>query len=162
MAELEKKTGVTNIKHKGYIDMASMNRAIRGWFLSEYYRFIESKHKYKAAEREIEMTASRKLNEYVKYKIDVRIRAWDLRDVEIIQNGQKIKTQEGKVSIDIVGTMELDWMKRFGGNRFLQALQDFYHKFIIKREIGIVWIDHLDKKIAALRTVIQQQLGFEA
>ena len=108
------------------------------------------------------MKGDRKVNEYVKEIIEVAIRVWEMKDIEIIKDGQKIKTNEGKIAIEIGGNLSLDWQKRFKGNKFLQNLQDFFHKFIIRKDIGDQWEDNLLFKVMELTKLIQEKIGHEA
>ncbi len=150
---------LTVIKSKGYFIWKDLLMNIKKWFESEYYLFGETKHKYKPDEREVDVIGDRKLNEYVRYKIAVGIKVMGLKDVELIKDGKKITMQEGRVNINIAGTMLLDWQARFKGNKFLQAVQDFYHKYVIKQKIESEWLDHLGFKIYQLTKSINASLA---
>jgi len=152
-------TPTANIKSKGFFIWKDVLATIKDWLDSEYYDFLETKHKYKPDEREVEIVGERKLNEYVKYKINIALLAQGLKDVEVIKEGKKITMQEGRIKIEVTGNMTLDWQKRFGGNAFLQAVQDFYHKYIIKQKIETEWLDHLLFKIFKLTKVLNEKLG---
>ncbi len=155
-----------NVKFRGIFNFSEVMQSIKNWFKSYDYEFAEPTHKWKVpsegVEAEIKMSGDRKMNEYVKYYINVSIRTWDMKDVEVIKDGQKTKLQEGKISIDIDGKLELDWQNRFSGNKFLQNLQDFYHKFIIKQDIGDRWEDDLLIKVMDLTKIIRTKIGHES
>ncbi len=155
----------TIIKHKGFMDFPLLVKTIRDWFIDEDYTFFETKHKYKkdqtGAEYEIEFKSRRNINEYVGYIFTIVLRAWAVRQVEIAKDGHKTKTYEGRVHIDIMPSYELDWQKRFGGNKFLQGLQDFYHKYIIYRDINDKWEDELLLKSVQLSRTIKETFGHE-
>ncbi len=153
---------VTYIRHKGYYNWADLLKKTRGWFKEEFYNFEETKHKHEPNKQEVEMTAFRKLNEYVRYIFEVKIRTENVATVELVKDGQTIKTQEGMIWIEIKAKMELDWQKRFGGSEFLQSLQDFYHKYIIKQRIEQVWMSHLERKFGQLANYIKELLQQEA
>lgn len=154
----------TIIKHKGYMDFQKLNKTIYTWFTNEDYRSHEKKHKYKGggeAEYEIEFTGERKINEYVKFYLEVIIRAWEVKHVELTKEGQKIKTQYGRVHIIVKPSYDLDWQKRFKGNTFLQELQKFYHKYIIYKDINDKWEDALLFKSINLTRTIKEVFGHE-
>jgi hypothetical protein len=150
-----------NIKYSGLYDLNSLLKAIYTWYNSEYYNFTEAKQKYKPSEREIKFHGDRKLNEYVRFNIDVDMFFFDIKEVEVIKEGKKLKMQDGKVIIDIKGFLELDWQRRFGGVKYFQYLQDFYHKYIIKQTISEDWEDTLYFKMQQLARMINQRLGME-
>ena len=61
------------------------------------------------------------------------------------------------LGIDLGGTLHLDYRKRFGGNKLVQALQDIYHKYIIRTTIEDVWEDELIIQIIELGKLIREQ-----
>src|SRR3989338_4419929 len=153
---------VTYIRQKGYFDWADLLKSIRGWLKDEFYNVEETKHKHKPNEQEVEMSGFRKLNEYVKYYFDIKIRTENVAIVELIKDGKTVKTQEGNVCIELSARMELDWQRRFGGSEFLQSLQNFYHKYIIKQKIEQVWMGHLESKFGQFANFIKDKLQQEA
>src|SRR3989344_221844 len=125
---------VTYIRQKGYFDWADLLKSIRGWLKDEFYNVEETKHKHKPNEQEVEMSGFRKLNEYVKYYFDIKIRTENVAIVELIKDGKTVKTQEGNVWIELSARMELDWQRRFGGSEFLQSLQNLLKTNYNKRQ----------------------------
>ncbi len=157
---------MTFVKHRGLFSYAELINIIRNWFRDYDYKFHEPKHQWKVppegVEIEIKIKGDRNVNEYVKYHIEIFLRVYDMKDVEVVKEGQKVKMQDGKVTVEITGKLELDWQNRFGGNKFLQGLQDFLHQFIIKQDIGDHWEDDLLYKLMDLTKVIRSTLGQEA
>ena len=150
------------LRRKGIFDMEGMLEAIKEWLEEQHYYYFEPKHWRKPDEIVIEIYGTLKTNEYVKYRIDLLIRGWELKEVEVVREGKKEKMVDGRIAIDINGTMTLDWQKRFKGSKFLQAAQDFYHRYIIKRTIYDVWLHHLHLKVLELGHFLQDKLEFEA
>lgn len=154
------------VKFRGLFDYGELLLAIRHWFEEFDYRFEEPKHQWKVppegAEAEIKFKGERKINEYVKYYIEIFFRTFDMKEVEVVKDGQKMKLYDGKVIVELGGKLDLDWQNRFGGNKLLQGLQDFFHKFIIKQDIGQKWEDDLDMQIIDLTNRIKQVVGHEA
>lgn len=155
----------TIVKHKGLMNFPKVIESVRSWLVDEGYTVDEAKHKVKkdpaGSEYEIEFAADRKINEYVKYYFKVVIRAWGVRTVEITKEGQKTKTFDGRVHVEVFPQYELDWQGRFGGSKFLQGLQDFYHKYIIYRDINDEWEDNLLLKSVQLIRSIREVFGHE-
>ena len=94
---------VTYIRQKGYFDWADLLKSIRGWLKDEFYNVEETKHKHKPNEQEVEMSGFRKLNEYVKYYFDIKIRTENVAIVELIKDGSygKIEPATAKVLDDM-------------------------------------------------------------
>ena len=71
------------------------------------------------------------------------------------------KMNQGRLAVEINPSYELDYNKRFGGNKFLQALQDFMHKYLIKKTISDVWEDELGMHQSDIVGAIKEVLGQE-
>lgn len=155
----------TYIKHKGFLDVSKLIQSVRGWFISNRYDFHFSKEKYAgpatSAEQELELFGEREMTEYVKFKITLLMRIWDLKEVEVVKDGEKIKATTGRIAIELGGELILDYRKRFGGNKFLQGLQDFYHKYIIKATIEEVWEEGWFLHVVDLGKLIRKQFQHE-
>jgi hypothetical protein len=155
----------TYIKHKGFLDVSKLIQSIRGWFIDKKYDFHFSKQKYAgpvgAAEQELEMYGEREMTEYVKFKIKLLIRIWDIKDVEVVKDGEKIKTTTGRVAIELGGNLLLDYRARFKGNKALQFLQAFYHKYIIKATLEEVWEEEWFMHVGDLGKLIRKQFQHE-
>ena len=150
------------LRRKGIFDMEGMLEAIKEWLEEQYYNYYEPEYSREPDEIEIEIYGTLKLNEYVQYRIDILVRGWELKEVEVVREGKKHKMIDGRIAIDISGTMTLDWQKRFKGNKVMQAAQDFYHRYIIRKTIHDVWLHHLHLKVLELGHVLQDKLEFEA
>lgn len=158
MSEVEGSS--TEIKHKGTFDLAAVVKTMRSYLKKRKYNLDEKKHIHTADERELEFEANKKINEYIKVYIDVSIAADNLNDVEVITNNQKIIKQEGRITIDISSKMKLDWMKRFKGKPFYEALQHFYHKNVMGHRITEVE-DELSEDVVELTRAIRDTLELE-
>ncbi len=149
------------LRKKGTFDLKSLLNGIKRWMRKEYYHYHEPKYAIKPDEVEIAIYGERKLNEYVRYRIEILIKGFDLKQVEVIKEGKKIAMVDGRFFIELGGKMMLDWQRRFGGNKLLQTLQDFYHKRIMKQTIEEVWLDHLLHKVIELEKFIGSKMELE-
>jgi hypothetical protein len=150
------------IKHKGLFDQQKLIQRLQGWYGEYKYDFQMPKYKAKPDEFEVEAEGSRKINEYVKFTLKVVVKAWEVKEVEVVKDGETRKMNQGRLAIEVNPEYELDYGKRFGGNKFLQALQDFYHNYIMKRTIEEVWEGelwmHQNAMIRAIREVLGQEV----
>jgi len=151
-----------HIKNKGIFNLSDLIQGIKNFFESDSFKVHFPKHKAKKDEHELKLYGERKMSEYVKFKITVWIRVLDWKEVEVIKDGKKMKADSGRIAVDIDGDLTLDYQGRFSGSKFLQALQDFYHRFIIKQDIGDYWEDELMIRMVNLGKLIRETCQQEA
>lgn len=154
------------IKYRGIFDCEGLFRKIYDWLLHQDYEVYEKKYKHKVpdprgAEDEITLSGWRRVNGYVKFKLDVDFHLWDMKYVDVIRNGIKKKLVQARIKILLHPTVELDYSNRFSGNKFLVGLQDFYNKYIIRGDIQNVWEDELWYRTLKLHRVIKDFLDME-
>ncbi len=161
----------TMIKHRGFFDYSKVLHAIRQWYVDDDYDVLDMpsyKQKFPGptgVEHELKIHGEKNVTEYVKFHMDVFMRVYNMRDIEIIQDGRKIKLQDGQILFNVTPSLELDWQKRFTGpepwKKFLEALDHFYRNYIIKYKIGDYWEDSALIKSGQLASVIKKTLGQE-
>ena len=162
---------VTLVKHRGFFDYSKLLQAIRQWYVSDDYDVLNMpmyKQKFPTTtgvEHEFKIHGEKNVTEYVRFHMDIFMRVYNMRDIEIIHEGKKMKLQDGQVQIEVIPKLELDWQKRFSGpppwKKFLAALDEFYRNYIIKYKIADYWEDLLLLKGAQLVRVIKDALGQE-
>lgn len=148
-------------KYRGTFDQKKLMQGIQQWFVDNGYKFHAAKYKIKASEAEYEANGEREITEFVKYWISIHMWIRDLFDVEVIQDGEKKKMQEGYIQLDISGKLEFDYTERFGGSKFTQWLYNFYHKYVIRQTIKDVWEDDIILKMQELESHIKDLIGVE-
>ena len=162
---------VTYVKHRGFFDFEKLLRAIRQWFVDDDYDLINIPiHLQKfptptGLEHEFKFKCEKNVTDYIKFHMEVFMRAFNLRDVEIVHEGRKMKMQEGQIMIEIIPTLEFDWQNRFKGagiwKPVLTALDEFYRNYIIKYKIADYWEDMILLKSSQLARVMRETLGQE-
>jgi len=161
----------TLVKHRGFFSYSKLLQAIRMWYVEDDFEVLnipKYKQKYPTptgTEHEMVIKGEKNVTEYVKFHIEIEMRVYNLRDIEIIQDGQKTKLQDGQVMLYVTPILELDWQKRFKGPKpwkgFLEALDKFYRGYIIKYKIADYWEDMVILKGAQLVKTIKEALGQE-
>jgi len=151
-----------HIKNKGIFNLSDMIQGIKGFFEGDSFKVHFPKHKVKKDEHELKMYGERNMSDYVKFKIIIWIRIFDWKEVELIKDGKKIKADSGRIAIDIDGELTLDYQGRFGGSKAMQTLQDFYHRYIIRQDIGDYWEDEIVIRMVNLGKLIREQCQQEA
>jgi hypothetical protein len=162
---------VTLVKHRGFFNYSDLLQAIRKWYIDDDYEVLNMpmyKQKFPTTtgvEHEFKFQGEKNVTEYVKFRMEIFVRIYNMRDVEIIHEGKKLKMQEGQVQVEVIPVLELDWQSRFKGPKpwkdFLSALDEFYRNYIIKYKIADYWEDMILLKSSQLARVIKEALGQE-
>jgi hypothetical protein len=157
---------VATLKVNGVFDFESVYRAMHDWFVGQKYYFEEILYKHKVpspagAEEHIRWKGWRKVTEYVKFNIYVYIIMWDMKEIEVIKNGEKKKLTKARIKIEFNGDCELDYSKQFEKTPFLKKLGQFYNEFVAKKKIDTVYTDQLYYMILKLYTVAKEQMELE-
>ncbi|GEM_PF-704737 len=137
------------IKYSGVLDMLELLRFIKNWFGKRYYDVAEKEHSelVKSAGKEItiEFEADRKITEYVRFKINVRIYILRLIDVLIDTPEGKEKKQQGEVEIGVKSWMVKNYKGTFK-KKEKSKIQEFFRQ-VYERFIGKTHLDNLKKKL---------------
>lgn len=151
----------TTVKHRGYFNEVEVMHAIHDWFEKNHLWLSKETYKKSGITTKYKFSGERKYTDYLKWIISCYIVIYQIEDVEIIKEGQKIKTNHGKFYAEIKGTLVVDWQNRFSKSKFLEKLGTFLRKYIFKYKIGDMWGDEVAIKVGELADVIKAKLGSE-
>ncbi len=153
------------IKKRGRIDLNHVFNEIKNWLEDNDFEFhekaIKQKERPEGTKLESLWWACKDMTEYVRYHVDLLFIITNITPVEVVKEGKKSVVQDCRFQVELKGRIELDWQKRFKGSRFLQKLQDFYHNYIIKKDILFHWGDQLEYRLLKLHRLIKDVLDFE-
>ncbi len=97
---------------------------------------------------EVKWSATKKITDYFKFKISIVYKVDGLKNIEMTQDGVKIKTNQGSIETTVKGTLMRDYEGKFEQNAFQKFLRAVYEKFIITARINefedklITWCDN--------------------
>mgnify|MGYP001558693426 CR=1 FL=1 len=139
----------SKIKSTGMFSFKDFYKFCYDWLKSEVgLNISEDKYVEKlvgdAKEIEIEWTGTRKITDYFKFEIKTKFRINQLKNVEITQNGKKIKTNEGAVEVSVKGTLIRDYEGKFERDAIRKFLRSIYEKWVIHSRI-----DQMEDKLIA-------------
>ncbi len=138
-------------KYSGALDMVDLLNVIKTWFGKRYYDVAEKEHSeaVKSAGKEItlEFEADRKITEYVRFKINVKIYILRLIDILVEAPEGKVKKQQGEVEISIKSWMVKNYKGTFK-KKEKSKIQEFFRQ-IYERFIGKKHLDDLKDKLVA-------------
>lgn len=127
------------IVHAGIFDFKDVYRFLYEWLTSYQYVVIEQKYseKVKAEGKELEILwlCLRKISDYFRYRIKIRIFLPVLTAVEVMREGVKVKRDKGEIEIKFTAYLERDYEHRWEANPLTKFLRGLYDKYIIKSRI---------------------------
>jgi hypothetical protein len=115
------------IKNSGLFDFKEFYRFCYTWLVDEGYFLVEKSYSEKVGaggkEIEIEWNATKKVSDYFR------------NNLEVEDNGKKVKMNKGQAEIGISAVLEKDWEHRWENNAFLKFLRGMYDRYIIRSRI---------------------------
>ena len=107
------------------------------WLVDEQYKVVEKNYKEKITpdgkEIEFEWTITRKINDYLRFDIEMKWRLFKLQEVEITQNGEKRKMDKGRIEVKVTAFLERDYEGRWETSPFKKFMRGIYDTFLLGR-----------------------------
>ncbi len=154
-------TQIFRIHYNGIIDVKKLFDAVQSWFSKENFSTLEDVYKFKEAtfghDIEEEITGTKKVNEFIKYEIKVKIVIRDAEFVEVVENGVKKSARRGGAVIEITPRLLTDWQKSLQKGR-LGRLKHSLYAYVLKPKIEDHW-DTLYYKGISLQKAIKGALN---
>lgn len=153
------------VRYKGIYDFDGLYKLIRGWLDERRYDFMETRYKDKAAtpfgnEVEIIMAPEIKVTPYIKYHIDIRMLLFDYKEFDAVLDGEKKKVTDGKISIELNGWVEFDYMNKFKTD-FQKSVLNFLVDKLLRRYFEFKHYDKITYDVYNLQTEIKNFLKME-
>lgn len=130
----------SKIKYDGFYSFRSFYKFCYDWLIEEMGLDLKEKgyeEKIKGDEKDVvvEWEGERKLTDYFKIEVKIKIKAKKLRDVEIVKEGVKIGTNKGGAEVEMKGTLVRDYKGKFEMTAFKKVLRGIYEKWVIASRI---------------------------
>jgi len=139
MSDLDYFLPTQRIRHVGIFDFKEIYNLCFNWFLDEQYDFAEKNYTEKLStkgkEIEIEWAALRKATNYFRFIIKTNWHIIGMNDVEIEENGRKIKMNQGDLEIRFDVILEKDYKHQWENSKFFKNLRKTYDRYILKARI---------------------------
>ncbi len=127
------------VVHAGIFNFKEVYSLLYDWFTSYEYTVIEKKYseKIKPEGKEIEIiwACLRKISDYFRFRIKVRIFIIKMNTVEVMQNGAKVKRNQGEIEVKFSSYLEHDYENRWESNPVTKFFRGIYNKYIVKSRI---------------------------
>lgn len=162
MAEKEKLFS-SKIKHGGVFSFRDFYLFCYQWLGDEVGLNIAEKkytEKIKGDAKEIEVLweCFRKLTDYFKFEMKVKIKVDPLKNVTVNRDGVKINTNEGIVEMEVSGILVRDYQGKFETTPFNKFLRGIYEKWVITARVE----EFEDKIIGDCDTFLSQAKAYLA
>jgi len=130
----------SSIKYDGIFSFRDFYTFCYQWLIEETEQLMaEKKYKEKLAgdvkELDIEWEGFRKLTDYFKFDTKIKFEVRKLQEVEIVQNGKKIKTNKGDVKLEVKGILVRDYKGKFETSAWRKFLRGIYERWVIPSRI---------------------------
>jgi len=86
-------------------------------------------------EIDVEWNGFTKLTDYFRFDMKVTFKLLNLKEVQITQDGKKIKMNEGSIEMKVKGILVRDWQGSFEKSAFTKFLRAIYDKWVIQARI---------------------------
>lgn len=130
----------SKVKYEGLMDFKEFYKFCYQWLSEEFaLDVIENKYAEKISgdskNIKVEWMGTRKVTDYFKFQIEVKFEVLNLTNVEITQDGKKIKMNKGSVEIKIAGTLVRDYEGKFEKTPTQKFMRAIYEKWVIYSRI---------------------------
>jgi hypothetical protein len=154
---------IPKIFYAGIFDYDKLMRAFAQWYNEMGYEFHEENFKHKVpspsgSEQEWKLNGWRKVTEYVMYWVRVEAHIWELKDIDVVINGEKKKMSKGKVMICLRSEIYLDYNNKFNTST-TEKIQKFLNNFVWHKQITGGWSDECYYRMYKLHRIIKETLG---
>ena len=136
----KKNVFASEMKYSGILDFREFYKFCYEWLSDEEdLDIIETKYeeKIKGNEKElvIKWTADKKLTDYFKKEFMIEFTIRKMKDVEIAQDGKKIKMNEANVKVKVKGNLIKDYDGKFEKDAYRKFLRGIYEKWVIASQV---------------------------
>jgi len=138
----------TRLNYEGLFDMRQLFGLINSWNFEKGYDRREKRNEQgnypDGRTYIIEMFPWKKISDYFRNVVRIRIFADHVKDVEIEKNGNKLRLQHGRVQIIMSAFLETDWQERWEKKAIL-----FFIRAIVERYLMKEWFKKHEANIIA-------------
>jgi hypothetical protein len=127
------------VEQSGIVDFPSLYRFAHTWYKQNEYGVNEEEYKEKIngnkKDLDIEWLCTKNASDYFKFEIKMKFEVRALAEVEVEIDGKKKKMNQGKVKVDISGTLIKDRESKWDTSPFNRFMRDVYNKYIIPSRV---------------------------
>jgi len=124
------------VKHKSFFNYSDLYTFCYNWFKNEDYLLSEDEYieKMSSAGKEVQIrwVAKKKVSDYYRNVITLKWHILTMTDVEVEENGKKIKTNKGDLKLTFKAELEKDWENSWDKHPFWKFMRGVYDRYVIR------------------------------
>src|SRR3989344_79056 len=124
------------IDYSGPFDVADFLRMIENFLWERGFDKNQDKdfeiHTERGKSIEWQYSPYKKITDYIRYIVKVRVLGYDLTKIDAVNNGRKSKIDNGRIIVVIDGFIEYDYDSKWEGKPILHFFRTIYDYFIFK------------------------------
>ncbi len=130
----------SKVKYSGLFDFKEFYQFSYEWLTNELDLDVaeeEYSEKIKGSSKEISFKwkGTKKVTDYFKFEVKVEVKIIPLLDVELNEDGKKIKTNKGDPEVAVSGTLVSDYDGKFETSARMKLWRSIYEKWIIPNQV---------------------------
>ena len=131
----------SKVKYKGIFSFSDLYKFCHLWLIEETgLEILEKKYseKLKGDQKEIEVEweGKKKITDYFRFDAIITFKSQELKEVEIVKDGVKVKTNQGSIEVGIKGILVRDYEAKFETTAFKKFMRATYEKWVITSRIN--------------------------
>ncbi|HLD43549.1 MAG TPA: hypothetical protein VJB08_06225 [Candidatus Nanoarchaeia archaeon] len=140
MVERETVIDKLRLTYEGLFVATDLYQMIDNWFRQKAYDKRENKNIEKVTPDgkyiEIELEPWKKITDYARIVIKIRLIMNDVKEIEMEKDGLKVRMNQGKVHVVMDSYLETDYENRWEGSPVFYFIRVIFDKFIFKPLTG--------------------------
>ncbi len=136
MAETKTVVDKLRIIYEGIFSMPELYAIIDNWLREKGYDKMEKKNieKITPEGKNIELLLQpwKKITDYAKIILNIRLIATGITEVEVEREGVKVKMNKGRVQVVFDGWLVTDWENRWEGKPIFFFLRQIFDRYVFK------------------------------
>ena len=130
----------SKVKYTGLFPFSDFYRFSYDWLVDEFGLLVKEEaytEKIKGDSKDLEFVwmGFKEVTDYFKYEVKVKFRILGMTNVEITQNGAKIKMNSANVEVKMSANLVKDYKGRFETGGIRKFLREIYQKWVIPSRI---------------------------
>ena len=150
------------IKYEGLFSLYELHRLIESWLREKAFdkRELKNEEHVKPNGKYVQLVLMpwKKITDYARHVIRMDIRVFNLKDVVVERDGQRVKMNQGKVDIIIDAYLDTDYEDRWEQKPFYFFMRTLFDKYIY-RTYSTQFEELLVENVSQLHSTIKSFLN---
>ena len=162
MAERRLVVDHMRLKYEGLFDLFEFYKLIDNWFREKAFdkREIRNQEHVRQDGKYVELVLMpwKKISDYARHVIRIELRVFNLKEVVVERDGNRVKVNQGKVDIILDGYLDTDHEDRWEQKPFYFFMRTLFDKFVY-RTYSTQYEELLVENVSQLHTLMKSFLN---